>query len=63
MGFPKAIFFERFRNPDQLDGTGRDFASRRHKRTARVQGCFGRGEGWAVAPTHSTVAAASFPNQ
>ena len=28
MGFPETIFFERLRNPDQLDGTGDGFASR-----------------------------------
>ena len=27
MGFPEAVFFERLRNPDQLDGAGRAFAS------------------------------------
>ncbi len=26
MGFPEAVFFERLRNPDQLDGTGDAFA-------------------------------------
>ena len=29
MGFPEAVFFERLRNPDQLDGTGGALASRK----------------------------------
>ena len=37
MGFPEAVFFERLRNPDQLDGTGRDFASRKLHEERRLE--------------------------
>ena len=37
MGFPEAVFFKRRRNPDQLYGTGRDFASRKLHEERRLQ--------------------------
>ena len=37
MGFPKAVLFERLRNPDQLHGTGRDFASRNLHEERRLE--------------------------
>ena len=37
VGFPEAVFFERLRNPDQLDGTGRAFASRKLHEERRLE--------------------------
>ena len=37
MGFPEAVFFERLRNPDQLDGTGGAFASRKLHEERRLE--------------------------
>jgi hypothetical protein len=37
VGFPKAVFFERLRNPDQLDGTGGAFASRQLHKKGRLE--------------------------
>jgi len=37
VGFPEAVSFERLRNPDQLDGTGRAFASRKLHKKRRLK--------------------------
>ena len=40
VGFPEAVFFERLRNPDELDRAGDAFASRKlHEERSRVRGC------------------------
>ena len=37
MRFLEAVFFERLRNPDQLDCTGRDFSSRKLHEERRLE--------------------------
>jgi hypothetical protein len=37
VGFPEAVFFERPRNPDQLDRTGRAFSSRKLHEERRLE--------------------------
>ena len=37
VGFPEAVFFERLRNPDQLEGTGGAFASRKLREERRLE--------------------------
>ncbi len=37
VGLPEAVFFERLRNPDQLDGTGGAFASRKLDEKRRLE--------------------------
>jgi hypothetical protein len=37
VSFPEAVFFERLRNPDQLDGTGSEFARRKLQEERRLE--------------------------